>query len=152
MARRIVRDPDDRRYLLLKRSKDSSLVRPVDGGDRRYLPTAELTVVEEASRTSAVLAPLPASIRSLVTAVHDDRTLAVLQDLALSGPVAVETLMATYDFCESTFHGVIAELQVADLVTETTVAGQRGYDTTDRADRALTALRATPEPATDVER
>ncbi len=146
MTRRIVRDTDGRQYHLLKRSQDTSLVRPVDGGDRRYLPTAELTVVDDTSRTSAVLDPLPSSVRTLVTTVHDERTLAVLQDLALSGPLAVETLMSSYEFCERTFHGVIAELQVAELVTETTVAGERAYDTTEQANRALASLRSSSDP------
>jgi len=146
MTRRIVRDTDSRQYYLLKRSEDASLVRPVDGGDCRYLPTTELTVVDETSRTSAVLDPLPSSVRTLVTAVHDERTLAVLQDLALSGPLAVETLMSRYEFCESTFHGMIAELRVAELVTETTVAGERAYNTTEQANRALTSLRPPSDP------
>jgi hypothetical protein len=137
MNRQPVRDSDGNRYLLLKRSGESSLVRDAETGERRHLPTGELELDEGTTATEVVLAGVPDSVRTLLTAVHDDRSLALLVELETEGPLAVRTLMSAYDFCESDLHGLLGELRAAGLVAETTVAGERGYETTAVATEAV---------------
>lgn len=141
MTRRTVEDIDGNRYLLLKESAESSLVRDTETGERRHVPNEELTTLEDASTVETVLAALPANVVTLVTAVHDERMLALLSELDADGPMSVRTLLAAYDFCESDLHGMLAELTAAGLIEETTVVGERGYETTETASDALDALR-----------
>jgi predicted transcriptional regulator len=77
----------------------------------------------------------------LLTAVHDERALAVLLELDAEGPIAVRTLLGSYDFCESDLHGLLAELQAAGLITESQVAGERGYEVTEKGSVALGVVR-----------
>ena len=140
MRRRTVTDAAGRRYLLLKQSKSSSLVRDPETGERLHLPTEELDVLEDVATTDTVLRGVPDAIVSLVTAVHDERTLALLVELEHEGPMSVRTLLSAYDFCESDLHGLLAELTVAGLIEETTVFGERGYETTELASEALEFL------------
>lgn len=141
MNRQPVRDGDGNRYLLLKRSSESSLVRDTETGERRHLPNEELEVDEETTAAEVVLAGVPESLRTLLTAVHDERSLALLVELDAEGPLAVRTLMSAYDFCESDLHGLVGELRAAGLVAETTVAGERGYETTATATEAVELIR-----------
>jgi len=141
VSRRPVRDAAGNRYLLLKRSGESSLVRDPETGERQHLPNDEIELLEE-SAVPTVLDAVPDEVVTLVTAVHDERVLAVLLELDAEGPMAVRTLLAEYDFCESDLHGLLGELQAAGLVAETTVVGERGYETTAAGERALTALRS----------
>lgn len=141
MSRRPVRDAAGNRYLLLKRSGESSLVRDPETGERQHLPNDEIELLAE-SAVPTVLDAVPDEVVTLVTAVHDERVLAVLLELDAEGPMAVRTLLAEYDFCESDLHGLLGELQAAGLVAETTVVGERGYETTAAGERALTALRS----------
>lgn len=136
-----MRDADGNRYLLLKRSGESSLVRDVKTGDRRHLPNDELELLEERSALDVILGDVPRSVRTLLTAVHDERSLALLFELDAEGPIAVRTLMSAYDFCESDLHGLLAELQAAGLVEEETVAGERGYGTTAEGSDAVEQVR-----------
>ena len=141
MSCRPVRDAAGNRYLLLKRSGESSLVRDPETGERQHLPNDEIELLAE-SAVPTVLDAVPDEVVTLVTAVHDERVLAVLLELDAEGPMAVRTLLAEYDFCESDLHGLLGELQAAGLVAETTVVGERGYETTAAGERALTALRS----------
>lgn len=140
MSRRPVEDDDGTRYLLLKRSAESSLVRNVDTGERTHLPNDRLEPANE-STVDTLVSVVSDNTRRLVTAVHDDRSLALLLELDAEGPMAVRDMLAAYDFCESDLHGLLAELRAAGLLTETTVAGERGYDTTETATTALSNLR-----------
>lgn len=135
-------DTEGRRYLLLKQSKTSSLVRDPETGERLHLPSEELDVVDDVSTTDTVLRAVPDAVVSLVTAVHDERALALLVELEHEGPMSVRTLLSAYDFCESDLHGLLAELTVAGLVEETTVVGERGYETTEMANDALELLQS----------
>jgi DNA-binding PadR family transcriptional regulator len=47
----------------------------------------------------------------------------------------------SYDFCESDLHGLLAELQAAGLITESQVAGERGYEVTEKGSVALGVVR-----------
>nr|WP_159763141.1 hypothetical protein [Halovenus carboxidivorans] len=126
--------------MLLKRSSESSLVRNVETGEREHVPNDRLTGLEDASALDAILAPVPEEVRTLLSAVHDDRALAVLLELDTEGPMGVRQLLSAYEFCESDLHGLLAELQAAGLIEETTVAGERGYTATETAADALARL------------
>ena len=141
MSRRPVEDDSGTRYLLLKRSGESSLVRNIDTGERTHLPNDRLHSVGE-STVDTLVSVVPEEIRRLVTAVHDDRSLALLLELDAEGPMAVRDMLGAYDFCESDLHGLVGELQAAGLIVERTVAGERGYDTTETATTALAQLQA----------
>ena len=140
MTRRPVEDESGRRYLLLKQSAESSLVRTLDTGEREYIPNDQLTDLGDTSTLDAVLAPIPEAVRTLLSAVHDDRSLALVLELDAE-PMSVKHLLSAYEFCESDLHGLLAELQAAGLIQETRVAGERGYTTTETATSALSHLR-----------
>jgi hypothetical protein len=140
MSRQPVRDAAGNRYLLLKRSDESCLVRNLETGQRTHLPTEELEQLD-ASTLDVLLAAVPESVRTLLTAVHDERSLALLLELEADGPTPVRTLVSAYDFCERDLHGLLAELQAAGLIEEVTIAGERGYETTPTATTALDQLR-----------
>jgi hypothetical protein len=127
-------------YLLLKQSGESSLVRDPETGDERYLPNDELTATGDSPLTVAART-VPTPQRRLLTAVHSERILGLLVELADHGPLPVRELLGRYDLCESDLHGRVGELRAAGLVRETDVAGERGYETTEMADEALSALR-----------
>lgn len=139
--RRTVEDRDGNRYILLKESAESSLVRDPDTDERRHIPNDELEPVGAASPLVTATGALPDEVVTLLTAVPDRRGLGLVLELDAEGPLRVRTLLASYDLCESDLHGLLAELRAAGLLRETTVAGQRGYDTTETASAALDGLR-----------
>jgi hypothetical protein len=138
---RTVRDATGSRYLLVKRSSESSLVRDPETGAKRYLPNDELTAVEGVSALSVAASGIPESVRRVVTAAHSDDALGLLVELSDRGPVAVRDLLGAYDRCESDLHGLLAEFRAAGLVREERVAGERGYDATETTREAVAALR-----------
>lgn len=140
MSRRPVRDEDGNRYVLLKRSAESSLVRDPRTGDSKHVPNDELELLSDESVLPTVLEAIPDDVVTVLTAVHDSRTLAVLLELDADGPIAVRTLLSEYEFCESDLHGLLAELRAAGLLREQSVAGERGYETTATASSALSKL------------
>jgi hypothetical protein len=131
---------DGKRYLLLKQSDGSSLVRDPETGEERYLPNDEVTVTGESPLTVAADA-VPDPQRRLLTAVHSEATLGLLVELEERGPLPAREILARYDLCESDLHGRITELRAAGLVREADVDGERGYRTTALAREALDALR-----------
>jgi hypothetical protein len=137
-----VRDADGDRFLLVKRSSDSSLVRDPETGEERYLSNEELRFEDgEQSPLSVAASGIPGAVRRVVSAAHDERSLGLLVELADRGPLSVVELLDAYDLCESDFHGLLAEFRAAGLIDETTVHGERGYDATDVTERAVAALR-----------
>jgi hypothetical protein len=138
---RTVRDDDGKRYVLLKQSDESSLVRDPESGDRRHVPNADLEPVEGESPLATAARSVPEPVRAVLGAVQDDRALGLLIELDDRGPVAVRTLLDGTDLCESHLHGLLAELRAAGLVSESDAGGRRGYDTTERAETALSRLR-----------
>jgi hypothetical protein len=140
-TRRTVEDGEGNRYLLLKQSAASSLVRDPETGETQYLPTASLDPVTGQSALATAAGALPAEVRRLLVAVPDERALGLLLELDADGPTAVRTLLSAYDLCESDLHGLLAELRAAGLLAETTVAGERGYETTETASETLASLR-----------
>ena len=139
---RTVRDADGTAYLLLKRSSESSRIRDPETGEERYVPNAELELVDEASPLSTAAGAVDEPVRRLIRAVHDDETLGLLVELVDRGPLAAVTVLDAYDLCESDLHGRLTELQVAGLVDATEVDGRRGYAATDLARGAIVSLRA----------
>lgn len=128
---RTVTDADGRRYLLVKRSGEASLVRDLCTGEEQYLPNEMLSDGGEP--------PLVAVARSLTDEttnalpVNDDRMVGLLLEIHRRGPVGVRSLLDDYALCESDLHGALAELQAAGLLDEARVAGERGYRATERA-------------------
>lgn len=137
---RTVETEDGRRYLLLKRSSESSLVRDPETGEERYLPNDRLTPAGTPPLETAAGA-VSGAVRRIVTGVHDERTLGLLLEIDERGPLAVGALLDGYELCESDLHGRLGELRAAGLVEETRAAGGRGYRTTDTASEGLRLLR-----------
>jgi len=137
-----VRDESGRDYLLVKRSSESSLVRDPRTGEERYLPNDALSTPAGEAPLSAAASGVPASVRRVLTAVHDERGLGLLIELVDRGAVAVVDLLGAYDLCESDLHGTLTEFRAAGLVEEADVAGARGYRATELAREAVDHLRA----------
>ncbi|WP_135533476.1 DUF7346 family protein [Halostella pelagica] len=138
---RTVRDESGDRYLLLKQSGESSRVRDPATGEERYVDNDALSVVEGESPLATSARGVPEDVRQVIAAVHDDRSLGLLAEIADRGPVGIRELLDAYDLCESDLHGLLAEFRAAGLVEEARVAGERGYDATETATAALDALR-----------
>lgn len=130
----------DKRYLLVKRSTESSLVRDPETGEERYLPNDELTVTGAAPLALAARV-VPDESRRILTAVHSDLALGFLIELDDRGPLSVREVLGSYDLCESDLHGLVGELRAAGLVAEAEVNGERGYRTTELAGEGLAYLR-----------
>ena len=133
-------DHDGDRYLLVKQSGESSLVRDPETGEERYLPNDELVATGDSPLAVAARA-VPEAARTVLTAVHSERALGALLELDERGPLSVREILGSYDLCESDVHGTFAELRAAGLVEEVDVAGERGYAATELAREGLEALR-----------
>lgn len=131
---------DGDRYLLVKQSGESSLVRDPETGAERYLPNDELEATGDSPLVVAA-GSIPEAQRRILTAVRSERILGALLELDRRGPLAVREILGSYDLCESDVHGAFAELRAAGLVEEADVGGERGYETTDLASEGLEALR-----------
>ena len=142
---RTVRDSEGDRYLLVKQSDDSSLVRDPDSGAERYIANSDLDIVAEESPLATAAAGIDPAVRRLLTATYDDQSLGLLVELVDRGPLSTVALLDSYDLCESDLHGLLTEFRAAGLVTEADSRGQRGYDATDRADDAIRNLRSAAE-------
>lgn len=136
---RTVETPEGDRYLLVKRSAESSLVRDPETGEEQHLPTAELTPVDAGPLETAAGA-VPAPTRRLLTAARDEQALGLLVELRRRGPLTVRAVLSDYDLCESDVLGVLTEFRAAGLVTETEVGGERGYRLTEAGREALGPL------------
>jgi hypothetical protein len=141
MRRRTVRDETGRRYVLEKRSDEASRVRDPETGERRHISNERLELVEGESPLTTATDALPAAVVELLAGVPDERALGLLLEVETGGPTGVRALLSAYDICESDLHGLLVELQAAGLLTETRVAGERGYETTATASEALDSLR-----------
>lgn len=142
-----VRDANGDTYLLVKRSGESSRVRDPETGQERYVENASLEAVDGQSPLTTASLAVPDAVRRVIRSVHDDRTIGLLVELVDAGSLSVNRLMDDYDMCESDLHGRLVEFRVAGLIEEVEIAGRRGYEATDDADRAIRLLRgAEPEP------
>jgi hypothetical protein len=141
---RTVRDDTGRRYLLVKQSGESSLLRDPETGEEEYVANDRLSAVEGVSPLATAATAVPGSVRRLLTAVPNDRALGLVVELADAGPTPVVDLLGQYDLCESDLHGLLSEFRAAGLVRETEGHGVRGYDATDLAREAVGYLRLDP--------
>jgi hypothetical protein len=150
------------RYVLLKASGAAWLVRDPTTGERRYLPADRLERVDEPPLAAAADGVAP-SLRRLLTAVRDERTLGLLVTVvdrwrtAADSPedadadagrsaTSVRWLLDATSLCESDLHGALAELEAADLLARTATdapGGGRAYRPTERALDAVERLRGT---------
>lgn len=143
---RSVRDERGRRYLLIERSAESSRVRDPRTGEEHHVETDCLEADDESPLLTAART-VPEPVRRVLRAVHDDRMLGLLRELASRGPIGVVALLESYDYCESDLHGVLGELRAAGLIetverdAETWIADERRYRATERTQAALTVLR-----------
>jgi hypothetical protein len=138
---RTVEDADGDRYLLVKRSSESSLVRDPETGEEHHLPNDAFEAVEDTAPLATAASAVPSSLRRVLTAVHDERALGLLLELDERGPTDVRALLERCELCESDLHGLLAEFRAAGLVVEGEVPGGRGYETTAAASEALATLR-----------
>ena len=142
---RTVRDSEGDRYLLVKQSDDSSLVRDPDSGAEHYIANSDLDIVADESPLATAAAGIDPAVRRLLTATYDDQSLGLLVELVDRGPLSTVALLDSYDLCESDLHGLLAEFRAAGLVSEADSNGQRGYNATDLADDAIRNLRSAAE-------
>jgi len=137
---RTVRDEAGNRYVLVKRSSESSRVRDPATGEERHVANDELSVVEGESPFETAARAVSEPVRRILTATHDERALGLLVELATHGPRSARELLAADDRCESTLHGVLIELRAAGLVEPTTVDGEPGYEVSAETVAAVEAL------------
>ena len=138
---RTVRDDDGNRYLLLKRSAESSKVRDPETGETTYLDNGDVELVEGESPLDTAARAVDGPVRRILTAVPDERALGLLVELDARGPFSVRHLLDATDLCESDLLGILTEFRAAGLLAETRVAGERGYETTADASAGLAILR-----------
>ncbi len=131
---------DGKRYLLVKSSGKSSLVRDPETGRERYLPNDELTVTGE-SPLSVAASAVPEPRRRVLVAVHSEDVLGLLLELDAEGPLSAREILGRYDLCESDLHGRITELRAAGLVQAADINGERGYAATELAREGIRGLR-----------
>jgi hypothetical protein len=136
---RTVEDGAGTRYLLVKRSSESSLVRDPETGEEQYLPNEELEMVDDSPLDAAALS-IPDATRQVLAGVPSRRGLGLLVVLD-EEPRGVRWLLDSTDLCESDLNGLVTGLRAAGLVAETEVGGERGYRTTDVASEGLADLR-----------
>jgi hypothetical protein len=141
---RTVRDESGRRYLLLKRSGDAWLVRDPETGEESYRDGDALSPADDEPPLAAAARAVPADVRTLLSAVPDERALGLLVELDERGPLPVRTLLGAYELCESDLHGLLAELRAAGLVVERSVAGERGYGLAEAGADAVASVRRDP--------
>jgi len=137
---RTVRDESGTHYVLLKQSSESSLVREPETGAEKHVANERLEPVDGESPLSTAANAVPAAVRTVLTAAHDERALGLLVELDRRGPLSVRDLLDSYDLCESDLHGLLGEFRAAGLVDEAAVFGQPGYDTTETASEAVQLL------------
>ena len=137
---RTVRGPEGERYLLVKRSGESSRVRDPETGEERHLPNDELDVVDDDPLAVAARA-VPENARRVCRAARTDAALGFLLELDDRGPASARALLDRYDRCESDLLGLVSELTAAGVVERTDVAGEPGYRLTEGTSEGLARLR-----------
>ena len=137
---RTVETSDGERYLLLSTSDGTARLRDPATGTERTVDADAVAPITD-SPLSVAAGGVSEPVRRLLTAVHDERTLGVLVTLVDDGPTAVVDLLSYSGLCESDFNGLFGELRAAGLVTEAEIAGERGYEATETAEKAVERLR-----------
>ncbi|WP_312909660.1 DUF7346 family protein [Natronosalvus caseinilyticus] len=135
-----VRGDDGTRYLLVKRSSDSSLVRDPTTGEERYVANDRLEALPEESALELAAQAVDDDVRPLLLSIHDERTLGLVLEIAGRGPLGVREILEYSDFCESDLHGRLTVLTAGGVLEETEVGGERGYAISESASRGLELL------------
>ncbi|MGM0604703.1 MAG: DUF7346 family protein [Halobacteriota archaeon] len=138
---RSVRDENGDTYLVRKATDEAYLLVDPATGTEEYRPRSAFEPVADTSPLSVAATGVPRSIRRVLTATHDDRSLGLLVEIVDRSPVAVTDLLEEYDLCESALHGLLSEFTAAGLIEETTVWGTRGYEPTPLAIDAIDRIR-----------
>jgi hypothetical protein len=148
-----VEDEEGRRYLLERRSEDTSRVLDLETGQRRYLPNDRLSAVSGESPLIEAAGQIPAPLRDLITSVPDELALGLLVFLARNGAQSVKQLLSRTTLCESDLHGRLAILQTTGFIKPSTPSGERGYTLTEYGYEALKHCSieddTDPQPAAD---
>lgn len=144
-----VRDDDGTVYHLLKRSGETSLVRDPETGEEHVLDTDRLEPCAGATNLERAADTLDPALRAMLRSVHDDETLGLLVELHDRGPLAVVAILERSSWCESDLAGRLGQLQLAGLIEEAAVAGERGYRLTAEGTRAVSLVRSPPESESD---
>jgi hypothetical protein len=135
-----VRTTDGTRYLLLKRSSDSSLVCDPTTGDEQYIENERLERISDNMPLETVARTVPDAVRRVLSAVSNDRALGLLLVIERRGPIAVSDIMDISDLCESDVNGLLSEFRAAGLVEPEQIVGVPGYATTELASEGLAVL------------
>lgn len=143
---RTVEDAEGRRYLAVKESRAATLVRDPATGEARYVPAGDLEDVDGIGPLETAASGIPAPVRRLVTAAHDDRGLGLLVELVRRGPLAARAVLDGTDLCESDLAAYVGEFRAAGLLETTDVSGEPGYRATATAETAVEALQSAGSP------
>ncbi|MFC3957291.1 DUF7346 family protein [Halovivax cerinus] len=138
---RPVRTADGKRYLLVKRSADASLVYDPSTGDETYVGTDRLEPIDDVTGLETAAEAIPGPVRRLLGSVHDERTLGLLVELTDRGPLGVRTLIEETSYCESDLAGTLGSLTAAGLIVEVEVDSERGYAATEETKTTISTLR-----------
>jgi len=136
---RAVVDAAGRRSLLLRENGEQALLRDVGTGDQRTVPLEDVESID-AAPLETLTGDLPDPLPTPLDRAPTDRALALLVELHVAGPRPVRALLDDTTLCESDLHGLVGDLRVAGLVTETAVGGDRGYGLTEEAQVTLATL------------
>jgi len=107
---RTVSAADGTRYLLIKQSSETSLVRDPETGTEQYIDNDRLDVVDGESPLETAAAAIDPAVRRLLTATHNDQSLGLVVELVDRGPVrrsncstATTSVRATSTACSPSF-------------------------------------------------
>ncbi len=131
-----VEDRDGRRYHLVKRSHESSLVRDVETGEHQFKPNDTLAVVDGIDPLIELAQDAPPGARAALD-MHNLRALGMLVALDTWGPTSVSRLLDRTSCCESELFATVRDLETGGLLEECTVDGERGYAVTESVTRVL---------------
>jgi hypothetical protein len=133
---RIVRDDAGNRYLLLAASRETCLVRDLATGEERHVANDRLRPAGEPPLVAAAARLSEDACRELAV-TPGERGFGLLCELDRRGPLAVRTLLAEYDLCESDLHGLLGELRVSGAIEPRSIGGERGYALTEETRETL---------------
>jgi len=117
---RTVRDDSGEKFLLLKRSTHSSLLRDPNTGESCSRPNTALELLDS-DPLAVAGAAIPEEKRA--TLGLDVTTLGLLLEVARRAPLPVRELPSITDACEQDLNGMAGELRAAGHLEERTVAG-----------------------------
>ena len=109
-------DDDGRRLAVVKRSASSSLVFDLETGDQYYRANETLTPIDDqgnGDRRDTSTSPIDQRAELLSILEHD--------------PIPVRSIIARTTLCESELYAIRRELEVAGVLEEVTIDGERAW-------------------------